>query len=80
MIIFNCIRAYARGYTLVYISIYIIIIIIIIIIGEAERNLNYNSKLEFQFCAMCPKLFILKEFYFLILESNVGSHHKYSSK
>ena len=29
---------------------------------------------------MCPKLFIFKEFYFLILESNVGSHHKYSSK
>ena len=27
---------------------------------------------------MCPKLFILKEFYFLILESNVRSHHKYS--
>ena len=24
---------------------------------------------------MCPKLFILKEFYFLILESNVGPHH-----
>ena len=29
---------------------------------------------------MCPKLFILKEFYFLILESNVGPHHKFSSK
>ena len=29
---------------------------------------------------MCPKLFILKEFYFLILESNVVPHHKYSSK
>ena len=29
---------------------------------------------------MCPKLFILKELYFLILESNVGPHHKYSSK
>ena len=29
---------------------------------------------------MCPKLFIFKEFYFLILESNVGPHHKYSSK
>ena len=29
---------------------------------------------------MCPKLFILKEFYFLILESNMGPHHKYSSK
>ena len=29
---------------------------------------------------MYPKLFILKKFYFLILESNVGSHHKYSSK
>ena len=27
-----------------------------------------------------PKLFILKEFYFLILESNVGPHNKYSSK
>ena len=24
---------------------------------------------------MCPKLFILKEFYFLIFESNVGPHH-----
>ena len=23
---------------------------------------------------MCPKLFILKYFYFLILESNVGPH------
>ena len=23
---------------------------------------------------MCPKLFIFKEFYFLILESNVGDH------
>ena len=29
---------------------------------------------------MSPKLFIPKEFYFLILESNVGPHHKYSSK
>ena len=29
---------------------------------------------------MCPKLFILKEFYFLILESNVRLHKKYSSK
>ena len=29
---------------------------------------------------MCRKLFIFKEFYFLILESNVGQHHKYSSK
>ena len=45
--------------------------IYIYIIGEVERSLNYNSKLEFQFCAICPKLFILKEFYFLILESNM---------
>ena len=44
---------------------------LVYIIGEVERSLNYNSKLEFQFCAMCPKLFILKEFYFLILESNM---------
>ena len=29
---------------------------------------------------MCSKLFILKEFYFLILELNVGPHHKYSSE
>ena len=29
---------------------------------------------------MCPKLFILKKFYFLILESNVGPYHKYSFK
>ena len=29
---------------------------------------------------MCHKLFILKEFYFLILESNVEAHHKYLSK
>ena len=29
---------------------------------------------------MCSKLFILKEFYFLILESNVGPHYKYLSK
>ena len=29
---------------------------------------------------MCPKLFILKEFYFLILESNVEPHHRYLSK
>ena len=42
---------------------------------------NQNSKLEFQFCVMyCPKLYIHKEFYFLILESNMGSYHKYSSK
>ena len=54
--------------------------IYIIIIGEAERNLNKNFKLEFQFCAMYPKLFTLKEFYFLVLESNVGLHHKYSFK
>ena len=57
--------------------------IIIIIISEVERNSNYNSKLKFQFCAMCSKLFklfILKEFYFLILESNMRPHHKYSSK
>ena len=26
---------------------------------------------------MYPKLFILKEFYFLILKSNVGPHYKY---
>ena len=31
------------------------------IIGETERNSNQNSKLEFQFCVMCPKLFILKD-------------------
>ena len=43
--------------------------IIIIIISEVERNSNYNFKLKFQFCAMCSKLFIFKEFYFLILES-----------
>ena len=49
-------------------------------IGEIERNSNYNSKLEFQFNAMCHKLFIFNEFYFLILESNVGPHHKYLSK
>ena len=60
--------------------IYIYIYIYIYIIGEIERNLNYNFKLEFQFCVMYPILFILKEFYFLILESNVRSHHKYSSK
>ena len=29
---------------------------------------------------MSLKLFILKVFYFLILELNVGPHHKYSSK
>ena len=51
---------------------------LVIIIGKTERNSNQNYKLEFQFCAMCPKLFILKEFYFLILESNVGPYHKYS--
>ena len=50
------------------------------IICETERNLDYNSKLGFQFCAMFPKLFILKEFCFLILESNVEQYHKYSSK
>ena len=62
------------------IYIYIYIIIIIIIIDEIERNLNYNFKLKFQFCVMCPKLCILKKFYFLILKSNVDPHHKYSSK
>ena len=54
--------------------------IYVIIIEEAERNLNKNFKLEFQFCVMYPILFILKEFYFLILESHVGPHHKYLSK
>ena len=29
---------------------------------------------------MCLKLFIFRDFYFLILELNVGPHHKYSSK
>ena len=29
---------------------------------------------------MCPKLFIFKEFYFLILKLNVGPHHKYLFK
>ena len=48
--------------------------------SKVERNSNYNFKLEFQFCAICPKLFILKKFYFSILESNLGPHHKYSSK
>ena len=55
-------------------------IIIIIIIGETERNSNYNSKLEFQFCAMCSNYLFLKSFIYLILESNVGSHYKYSFK
>ena len=54
--------------------------LVYIIIGKVERNSNYNFKLEFKFCAICPKLFILKDFYFLILKSNVGPHHKYSSK
>ena len=54
--------------------------IIIIIIGETERNSNYNSKLEFQFCAMCSNYLFLKSFIYLILESNVGSHYKYSFK
>ena len=51
-----------------------------VIIGEVERNSNYNSKLESQFCITCHKLFTLKEFYFLILELNVELHHNYSSK
>ena len=50
------------------------------IIGETERNSNQNSKLEFQFCVVCPKLFTLKEFYFFILELNMGPYYKYSSK
>ena len=29
---------------------------------------------------MCPKLFIHKEFYFLILKSNMGPHHKHTYK
>ena len=29
---------------------------------------------------MCPKLFIFREFYILILKSNVEPHYKYSSK
>ena len=41
----------------IYISIYIII-------GKTKKNSNQNFKLEFQFCAMSPKLF--KKFYFLI--------------
>ena len=55
---------------------------IYIIIGKVKRNSNYNTKLEFEydFCAVCPKLFIFKEIYFLILKSNVRPHHKYSSK
>ena len=73
VIVFNYIRVYTGLYTSLYIYIYIII-------GETEKNSNYNSKLEFQSCAMYLKLFILKVFYFLILESNVGPHHKYSSK
>jgi len=55
------------------------IYIYIYIIGEIEKNSNYNFKLKFQFCVMCIKLFIIKEFYFLILESNVRPHYKYSS-
>ena len=43
----------------------IYIYIYIYIIGETKKNSIYNSKLEFQFYAMCPKLFIFKEFYFL---------------
>ena len=91
----NSVHAYVIYCTLKYNCIFVLITInislhsirlvllhksIYIIIGEVERNSNQNSKLEFQFCAMCPKLFILKELYFLILESNVGPHHKYSSK
>ena len=51
-----------------------------IIIGKTKRNSNENSKLEFQFCTMCPKYLFLKSFIFLILESNVGPRYKYSSK
>ena len=58
-----------KSLLIIYIYIYINIII-----SKTERNSNYYSKLEFQFCVIYPKLFILKEFYFLILESNVRSH------
>ena len=47
---------------------------------ELVHQVLEKIKLEFQFYNMCPKLFILKEFYFLILESNVRLYHKYSSK
>ena len=64
----------AFGFNSVYLYIYIYIL-----------YWNWEKiKLEFQIrisiLRMCTKLFILKEFYFLILELNVGSHHKYSYK
>ena len=50
------------------------------VMSDDKKKIQIAPKLKFQFCAMCPKLFILKEFYFLLLELNVRPHHKYSFK
>ena len=47
---------------------------------EREREFKENpfrSIIEVQFCTMYPKLFIFREFYFLILELIGGPHHIY---
>ena len=51
-------------------------------INNFTHNLynKYYLNLKSKLLHLCPKLFTIKEFYFLILKSNVEPHHKYSSK
>ena len=44
---------------------------------KSLEKIQLDFTIEVQFCAMCPKLFIFREFHFLIFEPNVGPHHKY---
>ena len=44
------------------------------------KKIPLDSTIEVQLYVICPKLFIFRKFYFLILKSNVEPHHKYLSK
>ena len=62
-------------------NIYIYIYIYVIYINRLNlEKIQLNFTIEVEFCIICPKLFIFREFYFLIFELNIRSHHKYLSK
>ena len=57
------------------------LLIYIYIYWQNLEKIQLDFTIKVQFCAMYPKLFIFRgSFIFLILELNVGPHHKYSFK
>ena len=53
---------------------------IYILIGKTQRKSNQILQLKSNFASCVLNYLFLESFIFLILEPNVGSHHKYSSK